>query len=139
MVDVRPPTWTETRFGDSTADSSSKSYTIANGVVWHLHTVQVDYTADATVGNRRLALRIINGSTVDLTIESPLTQAASTTRYYTFGLALPSSEVFVNSRCNIGLPVIFLGQAEILRVVDINAVAPTTDDMIVRIRTGVIS
>jgi len=70
--------------GTNPAAGSVVSETVPTNARWTLHALQVSLTTDATITDRRMALRIDDGTNELMVIVSPQTQGASLTYTYNF-------------------------------------------------------
>lgn len=108
------------------AAGNSKVFTSPAGKKYRLVWAFVDYTSIATVGNRQLALEILDASNnVRYAQFAGAVQTASLQRFYTFGQALPYLAAFVaTSYLTIPIPQDFvLPPAWKIRVRDAAAIA----------------
>ncbi len=119
---------------DVTEDDSDKSFTVPAGVEWDLQHVHIGLTSTATVGDRRMAVEIQDGSANVLAlVQADAVQAASLVRSYNFGQGITDQSAFVNTSLNTAFPALRLGPGEVIRVYDIAAIDAAADDMIVRL------
>lgn len=132
-------TWTPAELvkdtgGDCDAD---KSWIVPTAREWHIYCVSVVLTSTATVGDRRVAIRILNSDS-DVLGEAVAgaVQAASTTWYYTFAPGLADmTSVRDSDHMTTPIPgtwVLKAGQE--IRVLDDAAIAADSDDLAVYIQ-----
>ena len=123
---------------DATADDSDKSFTVPAGQEWDIQHIHAKLTSTATVGNRRLAVEVQDGSSNVLAlVQADAVQVASLVRDYNFGPGLADQSAFVNTSLNSAFPVLRLTAGEVLRVYDIAAIDAAADDMVVRLMVKV--
>lgn len=120
---------------DITTNNSDKSFIVPSNEIWKINYARAVFTTDATVGNRLIALEIKDdGSTKMVSCPAGSTQAASLTKIYQFlqGISRTSDLVEINSDIQVSLPMdCYLEPGWRLGFVDLNAIAPTTDDLTV--------
>ena len=119
---------------DAALNDSDKSFTVPTGVEWDIINVRISLIATATMGDRRLAVEVQDGSAnVLMLVQAGIVQAESLTRAYDFAPGLADQTTFVNDTLNTALPKLILGPGEVLRLYDIAAIAAAADDMTVRV------
>lgn len=130
-------TWEIVLVSHETENDSDKEYTLPAGYIYQVLSIRVEYTSTATVGDRQLALQLLD--TDDDVVEEyrpHLTQAASLTYNYQFapGLAQDTA-IYDTDHCTTPLPPTFIIPAGYdLRIYDNNAVAAAADDMVIQMR-----
>ena len=125
----------DTLVDDATANDSDKTFTVPASTIWEPLFVAVTLVTTATVGNRKMRLEIGDGTDLWWFKEWPPTQAASLTRNYFAALGLPDDAAFdANGRARMELePRFTLPAAWTIRLFDVAAIAPTLDDMTVKV------
>lgn len=89
---VKDDNWSEAvvelpPIGDTfeTVATNTKTYTIPSNGMWLLNWIHLSYTANATVGNRKIGLHIYDGSNNERwSIESEINQTAGNTVHYIY-------------------------------------------------------
>ena len=129
------PKWTL----DATANDSDKSFTVPAGKVWDLRSVEVDFLATATVGNRSVRMAISNGAAfVHQSIA--VVAAASASAVLFIGVGVNGSSTgrprvvgggSATATVNDSLQPMLLPAGYIVRVYDVSAVDVAADDMTV--------
>lgn len=90
---------------DATPNINDKSIIVPDNELWHINFVQAIFTTSSTVGNRSLALQVINSdSNIILTISASVIQAASLTRLYTGLQGQFREAAFVNDEIHQPIP-----------------------------------
>ena len=117
---------------DADLNDSSKVFTVPTGEVWVISQINVQLTATATAGNRRL--RVIARDTSDniyVQAESPTTFAATQTQNAEFFPGAPDSTSETNDTVKVAMPLLILLPGHDLVVEDGAAVDAAADDMTV--------
>ena len=116
----------------STTVGSDKEFVVPQGRVWRLDTAHIIFTTSATVGNRELTCHIhdADGNTI-ADYHANVTQAASTTRHYSFQHNVPRETAFAGTlQLMISIPdSLQLLPGYTLHFYDINAVDAGGDTM----------
>lgn len=120
---------------DATLDDSDKTFVVPTRKQWHVRSIGVRLVTTATVGNRQLDVFITDDADNLLAkYVSGAVQAASLTRDYVFAPGQPNDTAFVNAAMVRALAAgLVLSAGYKVRVFDSAAIAPTADDMTVRI------
>lgn len=118
---------------NATANQSSKSFTVPAGEQWKLNWAHVILTTDATVGNRSIAMDVLDvSSNVLLDMTASVVQAASLTRHYQFLQGIYRETSFILDELEVPMPQdLWLTTGMVLRFRDEAAIAPAADDMTV--------
>lgn len=136
---VAPLAWEISYVDDEAANDSDKTITVTDGAVWHILAIRVELASDANVGDRQLAIQARDvGGDVQWEVRPDLTQAASLTYMYNFGSSMSDLDA-VRDTDWISTPIpptLILPEGSDLRIYDNNAVAATTDDMVVHLIVG---
>jgi hypothetical protein len=126
-------TWTPDTVIDVTADDSDKAFAVPANREWMVMAVQVTLVTTGEAGNRQMAVEFRNGSAdVLVPVIASVVQAASLTRYYTFGVGLPNDAAFRGpdtDRLATGIPPLTLAASWDIRVYDMAAIDADADDM----------
>jgi len=131
------PQWIPSTVTDNDNDSSDKTFTADVGRYWQIINIRVDYTTNATVGERQLEIRFLDqfGQIFHEYLPNR-TQAASINYTYNIGnLAFETAELR-DSRYLYGKPnLVLLNAGWTIRILDNNAVdaAGSGEDMHVTI------
>lgn len=127
-------TWTPSLQAEETADDSDKTFTVPASIIWAIQSIWVELTTTATVGARQIEIMFTDGSDDVIGVAHPaVTQAASLTYNYMFGLGLPDLQVLRDSTyLQSSLPMMYLPAGYKIRIRDNNAVAAAADDMVVQ-------
>ena len=118
---------------DATLNSSSKTFTVPDGEMWHLNWVRATFTSTATAGNRTIELDIIDeSSNVFLSLTAGAVQAASTTVDYNFLQGIYRETTVINGELQVpfGLDT-WLPAGWSMKIFDSAAIDAAADDMIV--------
>lgn len=131
--------WRVSAQDNTTTNSSAKTFTVPANTEWQVISVRVDYTTNATVGDRRVAVRHLDASNNILNeVRVPQVQVASATRNYQLsqGIAQESDFVSGSSFLPVSLPSMVAGPGEKIQILDANAVAAagTGENLLVRMR-----
>jgi len=80
---------------DTTINSNDKSFVVPAGMKWKIKWVFVNYVSNATAGNRRLQVNVLDqtGGTVVFRSIMPLSQAASLTRDFLWMPRMGGSQI----------------------------------------------
>lgn len=82
--------WEVLTLSDVTVDKNDKNLTVPDGWEYQILWSYAEYTSNATVGSRQIAISILNPlGTRIFEMRAGVTQAASLTYYYSFGPSLP--------------------------------------------------
>ena len=118
---------------DVTLNDSDKSFTVPAGETWELMTVWAQLASTVTVGNRRVAVEAQDAASGVLSrLLAGVTQAASLTQRYNFGVGLADQGTLRSDELTVPLPRLVLAAGETLRVYDLAAVDAAADDLLVR-------
>lgn len=113
---------------EETANDQSKDFTVPTGEWWHIRHVYVDYTADNTVGDRRILLEVVDGSSNTL-LSIGLTENFSASENLKLIFANGMSDAAVaNGQAKISIPDLILPEGYILRLRE-SLAADVDDDM----------
>lgn len=117
-----------------TANDSDVTFTIGSTVEWKVLSIYVALVTTATVGNRQLEIRYMDSSAnIIFVVSAGATQAASLTRQYSAGIAMPAGTTFVNGNISMPLPDgLVLPAGYQVRVFDAAAIDAAADDMVIR-------
>ena len=130
--------WRVLTISDEDLNDSDKTFAVPAGVERHILWIWVEYTADATVGDRQLVIEAQDSASdvIAQWARAGIVQAAGTTYYYQFGPGLPDDVALRDSNyLRTPIPTSTLLKAlDILRVYDNNAVSAAGDDMQVHIQ-----
>lgn len=118
---------------DASLNDADKQLTVPAGAEWEVLSVLVEIISDATVGNRQLEVTAVDelGNLLWKVQAGPL-QAASLTRRYVFGAALPHEAAFVGDTARSPIPPTILAPGWGIRARDSAGIALATDDMTIR-------
>lgn len=118
---------------DNTPNDSDKTFTVPTNELWKLCHAHVILVTSATVGNRQLALSILDeDSNVIMDIAAGTVQAASTTRHYGFLQGIYRETSFVANELQVPLPEdCYLQPGWSVRFYDSAAISPAMDNMTV--------
>lgn len=116
---------------DANLNDSDKSFTVPTGYVYEVLYAQVALTTTSTVGNRQMAMEILDDSdTVIMIINAGAVQSASTTRQYNFMQGVPRETSFITNSMNVAIPDEFIALPGYkIRIVDTAAIDAAADDM----------
>jgi hypothetical protein len=135
-----PPAELESRnpkvlINDTALNDSDKTFAVPAGKIWEITSVFVDYVATAVVGNRQIAVDILDGSSNLLHQASAgVLITAGLARNLTFFASAPHEIAFINFGALVPLPPILCLPAGFqIRVRDTGIVDAAADDMTVRI------
>lgn len=131
----RTTRWIEsTPQSDATDNDSDKTFTVPADKSWRVLSCHVRLVSTATVGNRQIEVRYMDGSNNNVAHNvAGAVQAASLTRHYTFGLGAADLTGFRDTD-KLSTPLVdtVLPTGYKVRVFDSAAVDATADDMHVR-------
>lgn len=115
---------------DTADDDSDKTLTVPARVVWQVVCLYAHYNATAVVGNRRLAVYILDDS-ANVVSASPVyaAQVASSTRRYTFSPNTSQAQEPYAGYMSSPFPAQILPAGYGVRVWDVSAIDPAADDM----------
>ncbi len=118
---------------DATADQSSKTFTVPDDEQWRLNWAHVVFVSNATVGNRRIVMDVLNASdAVLIDMGASAVQAASVTRHYQFLQGIYRETDFIQGELEVPMPQdLWLTAGMKLRFRDEAEIAPAGDDMTV--------
>jgi len=117
---------------DATADDSDKSITVTSR--WRIQSIYVILATTATVGNRQLVVRILEGSDVVYQSAAGAVQAASGTVNYNFAEGNGRETSAVADALDVPLPSnLVVSPGQTIQVLDTAAVDAAADDMTVRV------
>ena len=126
--------WDTIVTADATADDSDKTFEVTASKIWQLMVVQVSLTTTAAVGNRQMTVDVTDDSDNLLArMRAGVTQAASLTYTYTFGVGLSDQPAVLSLHLTTPLLPLILPAGYKIRVYDSAAIAAAADDMTVRI------
>lgn len=119
---------------DVSLNDSNKTLTVPTGKQWKIIYGSILLTTTATVGDRQFEIKIRNASSdVIYILRSAAVQAASLTEQYTLGQFGDVAQT-VDGRHTIPIPVnCILDENFQIQVLDTSVIAPTADDLIIRI------
>lgn len=120
---------------DTDLNDTSKDFVVPSGYIYELLYGQVSLVTTSTVGNRQLAIQILDDDSVVITtINAGAVQAASTTRQYNFIQGVPRETSFVTNSLNVAIPDEFIMlPGYTIRVIDTAAIDAAADDMTVQL------
>jgi len=126
--------WTPGLQSDENLNDSDKSFTVPASTEWRVKWIWVEYTSDASAGNRQLAIEIQDGAAdVIAQIRAGIVQAASLTRYYLFAPHVTELAAFRDTDyLSTIMPEWILPASYVIRVWDNAAIAAATDDVIIQ-------
>lgn len=128
--------WAPSLQADETENDSDKSFTVPASTRWRIQSVWVEFISTADAGNRQLAVEIQDdGADVILQMQVGVAQAASLTRYYSFGPGLPDLTAFrgvSSDSLMTPLPELELGAGYVVRIYDVAAIQAAADDVVVQ-------
>jgi hypothetical protein len=105
-------------------DDSDKEFAVPSGATWQVLYLRYEYTADATVGTRTPTIQFRdNTDDIIYDIAGPTIVASGTS----------TQEAGADVDLDLYLPPIVLHGGYDVRVVDIAAIAPTADDLVVHL------
>lgn len=118
----------------SSQNGSEKTWTVPVGVEWQITQFYADFVSSATVGNRQLALRILNAADLACSrLPTGTTQAASLTRRYSWGIGLPDLTAFRDTdKLETPLPPLILPAGFKIKIIDTSAIDTSGDTLTVR-------
>lgn len=132
---VSSHSWSVRYEDDESLNDNDKTFTVTAGMVWHLLAARVEFTSDATVGNRQLELRILDAANdTQWSVVPDLVQAASLTYNYNFGPSMSDLDA-VRDTTWVSTPfppTLILPAGSQINIFDNNNVA-AGDDMIVHL------
>lgn len=131
--DDNRPTWVPATVSDTTADSSSKTFTVPANKIWAISYIRVDYTATVSVGTRILAIEFQTAAGVIIAEKySTITMVATNHFYYQFGINLQDIATAIDTtKVQQTLPYVELPPSYIVKIYDKAAIAAAADDMLV--------
>lgn len=128
--------WDLVLLSDTGLNDSDKNFTVPAGYVYQVLWIWVELTSDATAGNRQMSVQLFSslGQRIG-EVRAGVVQAASLTRYYMFAASLADLLAFrdTNYLMTPFPPTILLPANYTIRILDENAIAAGTDDMVVRV------
>lgn len=118
---------------DLTTGNSSKTFTVPSSFIYDILYCNIAYTSSGTVGNRQIAIQILDTSNnIVFTVNAGLTQAANLTYNYNFAEGLNKETSLVTGTVNVPMPEEFVAlTGYTVKVFDTAAIAPTTDNLLV--------
>jgi len=116
---------------DGAANDSDKTFTVPAGKTWKLDHIRFSFATTAVAGTRQMRIELGNGAAVFWFKNFGATQIESLTRTYYAAADLPDDAAF-NSAGQIRMWLLdrVLLPGYTVRIYDVNAFAPTTDDMV---------
>jgi hypothetical protein len=121
---------------DELLDDSDKTFVVPLQTEWQVLWMWVEFTSDATVGNRQLVLQVYDAANdlIATLARASVVQAATLTRYYLFAPAVADLLGFRDTDyLTTPIPTTtFLEAGQYLRIYDNKAIAAATDHMIVQ-------
>lgn len=132
--------WTSTAINSASASYSSqngseKTWTVPVGFEWQLTDFAVEpFITSSTIGNRQLSIRILDASNnIYCRLPVGITQVASLTRYYNWGVGLPDMTSFRDTdKLQTPLPPLILSAGFKIKILDTAAIDTTNDALTVR-------
>ena len=126
--------WDTVVTADVTADDSDKTIAVTASKVWQLLSIQVSLATTAAVGDRQMTVDVTDASDNLLArMRAGVTQAASLTYTYTFGVGLSDQPAVLSLHLTTPLLPLILPAGYKIRVYDSAAIAAAADDMTVRV------
>jgi len=116
---------------DVVINDSDKTITVPANRQWHILALNAYLTTTATVGNRQLDFRInSSGAATQWRSRAGQEQAASSAVLYMGLTGMPRETARINGTLFMGWPAdVWLAPADAIRVLDINAVDASGDDL----------
>jgi hypothetical protein len=134
VVIVNAIDWTVQLQPNETLGSNDKTFTVPSGRLWQVLWIWVEYTSNATVGDRQLQVAFCDTEDdVIGQLRPNVVQAASLARRYMIGPSLANQAAFYDTD-HIQTPMpptIFLPAGYDVRIRDINEVS-ATDNMVIQ-------
>jgi hypothetical protein len=129
-------TWRVAQALDEDLNDTDKTVAVPAGKEWQILWVHVNFIANGTVGNRQVAIQILDSDdNVAGNFPAGLVQTAGLTYDYTFAPGMPDLATPRNTSYVLTpIPNIVLLAGQQIRVVDIAAVDADGDDMSVHIQ-----
>lgn len=123
----------DTLISDATANDSDKTFTVPASTIWEPLFFSITLVSQTTAGNRKMRLEIGDGSALWWFKEWTPLQAVTLTRNYYASIALPDDAAFdASGRARMLYePRFSLPAGWTIRLFDVNAIAPTLDDLTV--------
>lgn len=130
--------WRISNQQDVTTNSSAKTFTVPADTEWQVFSVYANYATNATVGNRQLAVQVLDssGNTILQGYRAGIVQAASLTRIYQFG-GVPQDSAFRDTDyLGVQMPPLYLTAGQKLKVWDKAAIAAlgTAENLLVYVQ-----
>jgi hypothetical protein len=115
-------------------NGSEKTWIVPAGVEWQLTEFYADFVTTATIGNRQLSIRILDAAdNAYCRLPVGVTQAASLTRRYSWGVGLPDMTSFRDTdKLQTPLPPLILPTGFKIKIIDTAAIDTTNDSLTVR-------
>lgn len=131
-------TWVLESDIDVIANDSDKTVTVPADEEWRIDSIGVKFTSTITVGNRQIAIEIIDGAAnVIFEARAGIIQTASLVRLYYFAPYMGDLTAFRDTDyLSNPFPQYEITTGWQIRVYDNNAVDPAADDMEVYIKYG---
>ena|SRR5688572_28054666 len=111
-------------------NDSDITFIVPANTEWQVHSILLTYVASATVGNRQVALQLLNAADAVIDEYRPsVVQAADATYVYKFGGVPQDLAARDSNYVGVTMPVLFLTAGQKLRIYDNKAIAAATDDL----------
>jgi hypothetical protein len=115
---------------DAAADDSSKDFTVPAGKIWVLSSAFIDYTCTATVGNRSVSIRFLDGS-ANVVMRTCVSGAMTASNAYELSLWNTAPLLQTGTQRTMPMAEMRLPAGYVIRVFDSAAIDAAADDMLV--------
>jgi len=130
LTKITPASIITTVINDVTENDSDKSFTPTGR--WQIISARVTVTSTATVGNRQLYMRILDGADVVYEAKAGATMPASETNTYLFGSGLPFDTAFAGNIIHVPLPACLTATPAFTIQFEIDPAIAASDDMLIQ-------